>query len=183
MEEGATISVTFTNAQTYNGSPQLNVNGTGAIIVQYKQGTAGIRYMWSAGEIIDFTYNGEYWVCHGRALATTSYYGVAKLYTGAGSDSQALALTPRSLYYLANYSIAPYYSASKTYEVGDKVRYTYYIYECITAIDEPEAWTVAHWQQADTIQEQIDNKIWSGTEQQYDDLAEIKPDTLYCITE
>lgn len=156
LEEGATISVTFTNAQTYNGSPQLNVNGTGAIVVQYKQGTAGIRYMWSAGEIIDFTYNGEYWVCHGRALATTSYYGVAKLYTGAGSDSQALASTPRSLYYFANYSIAPYYSASKTYAVGDKVRYTYYIYECITAIETPEAWNAEHWQQVDTLQEQID---------------------------
>lgn len=156
LEEGATISVQFTNAQTYNGYPYLNVNDTGNVAVQYKGGTAGIRYMWSAGEIIDFTYNGENWVCHGRALATTSYYGVTKLMTSAASDSQAYALTPRSLYYFANYSIAPYYSASKTYAVGDKVRYSYYIYECITAIDEPEAWTAAHWEQIDTLQEQID---------------------------
>lgn len=156
LEEGATISVTFTNAQTYNGSPQLNVNGTGAIVVQYKQGTAGIRYMWSVGEIIDFTYNGEYWVCHGRALATTSYYGVTKLATGANSDSQAYALTPRSLYYFANYSIAPYYSGSKTYAVGDKVRYTYYIYECTTKIDTPESWNAEHWQIVDPLQAQID---------------------------
>jgi microcystin-dependent protein len=158
LEDGATISVLFTNAQTYNGAPQLNVNGTGAIGVQSSAGVNGVRYMWSAGEIIDFTYDGTYWVCHGRGTATTSYYGLTKLATSADSDSQAYALTPRSLYYLANYSIAPYYSASGTYAVGDKVRYTYYLYECITAIDTPEAWNAEHWKQLDPLQEQIDDK-------------------------
>ena len=180
---GTRITVLFTNANSYNGQATLNINDTGAKNIYYNGTSTNARYMWVAGESVDFIYNGTQWATINGGLASTTYYGVAKLYTGAASDSQALALTPRSLYYFANYSIAPYYSTSKTYAVGDKVRYTYYIYECITAIDTPEAWTAAHWQQVDTIQEQIDNKIWSGTEQQYDDLAEIKPDTLYCITE
>ena len=161
LEEGATISVTFTNAQTYNGAPQLNVNDTGAIVVQSRAGVNGVRYMWSAGEIIDFTYDGTYWVCHGRGFATTSYYGLTKLSTSAGSDTQSYALTPRSLFYFANYSIAPYYSSSATYEVGDKVRYTYYLYECNTAIETAEAWNAEHWTQIATVQEQID-KIEEG---------------------
>lgn len=60
-----------------------------------------------------------------------------------------------SLYDMANHSICPYYSTSATYAVGDKVRYGYYIYECITAITKAEAWNAAHWEVAPTLQEQI----------------------------
>lgn len=156
LVEGTRLSVYFTNANTYNGTATLNVNSTGAKNIYYSGTATNARYMWVAGETVDFIYNGEQWVTTNGGLATTTYYGVTKLSTGANSDSQVYALTPRSLYYFANYSIAPYYSTSKTYEVGDKVRYNYYIYECITAIETPEAWTAAHWQEADTIQEQID---------------------------
>ena len=154
---GTRLTVYFTNANTYNGQATLNVNGTGAKNLYYNGTTTNARYMWVAGESVEFVYNGTQWATVNGGLATTTYYGVTKLLTSAASDSQSVALTPRSLYYLANYSIAPFYSASKTYAVGDKVRYTYYLYECITAIDEPEAWTAAHWQQIDTLQEQIDN--------------------------
>ena len=159
LEEGATISVTFTNAQTYNGAPQLNVNGTGAVVVQYKQGTSGIRYMWSAGEIIDFTYNGEYWVCHGRALATTTYYGAAKLSASAVSTSTSLALTPSVINATMENIVTGYdaYSTSATYEVGDRVRYSTHVYECIEAIPVKEAWTAEHWKIVDPLQKQIDD--------------------------
>lgn len=153
---GTRLVVHFTNANSYNGQATLNVNSTGAKNIYYNGTTTNARYMWVAGESVEFIYNGEQWATINGGLATTSYYGVTKLATGANSDSQAYALTPRSLYYFANYSIAPYYSASKTYAVGDKVRYTYYIYECITAIDTPESWTAAHWQQVDPLQAQID---------------------------
>ena len=158
LEEGATISVYFTYAQTYNGYPYLNVNGTGNVAVVYKGGSAGIRYMWSAGEIIDFTYHNEYWVCHGRALATTTYYGVTKLSNSAISTSTSLALTPAVVNALAENMITGYdaYSASKTYAVGDRVRYSSYAYECNTAITTPEAWTAAHWTALDPLQTQID---------------------------
>lgn len=153
---GTRITVLFTNANSYNGQATLNINGTGVKNIYYNGTTTNARYMWVAGESVDFIYNGTQWATINGGIASTSYYGVTKLATSAGSDSQSYALTPRGLYYFANYSIAPYYSASSTYAVGDKVRYTYYIYECITAIETPEAWTAAHWQQVDTVQEQID---------------------------
>lgn len=158
LEEGATISVYFTYAQTYNGYPYLNVNNTGNIAVVYKGGSAGIRYMWSAGEIIDFTYHNEYWVCHGRALATTTYYGITRLSNSAISTSTSLALTPAVVNALAENMITGYdaYSASETYAVGDRVRYSSYAYECITAIPTAEAWTAAHWKAIDPLQTQID---------------------------
>ena len=102
--------------------------------------------MWSAGEIIDFTYHGEYWVCHGRALATTTYYGITKLSNSAISTSTSLALTPAVVNALAENMITGYdaYSASATYAVGDMVRYSSYAYECNTAITTPEAWTAVN---------------------------------------
>ena len=152
---GTRLTVYFTNGNTYNGQATLNVNGTGAKNLYYNGTTTNARYMWVAGESVEFVYNGTQWATVNGGLASTTYYGVTKLATTAGSDSQVFALTPRALFYFANYSIAPYYSASETYAVGDKVRYTYYLYKCITAIDTPEAWTAAHWQQIDTLQEQI----------------------------
>lgn len=46
-------------------------------------------------------------------------------------------------------SVAPIYSSSETYAVGDYVMYDGIwnggLYECITAIETPEEWTAAHW--------------------------------------
>lgn len=42
-------------------------------------------------------------------------------------------------------SIAPTYSASSTYAVGDYVMYNAQLYKCITAITTEEAWTAEHW--------------------------------------
>lgn len=158
LEEGATISVYFDNAQTYNGYPYLNVNNTGNIAVLYKGGSVGVRYMWSAGEIIDFSYDGEYWICHGRALASTTYYGITKLANSAISTSSSVALTPAVVNALAENMITGYpaYSAAATYAVGDRVRYSSYAYECNTAITTPESWTAAHWTALDPLQTQID---------------------------
>ena len=97
LETGATIIVTFTTAQTYNGQPRLNVNGTGAIAIEYKSGTYGIRYMWNAGSTIQFIYDGTYWVCEGRDLANTTYYGVTKLNNTVTSTSTTLAATANAV--------------------------------------------------------------------------------------
>lgn len=159
LETGAHIRVLFTNAQTYNGAPTLNVNGTGAKTVRYVSGTNAVRYIWSAGELVDFTYNGTYWIIHERAFATTTYYGITKLATSATSTSTSTALTPASLNSLVQSMISnyPIYSTSSTYAVGARVRYGYYTYECITAITTAEAWTEAHWKALDPIQKQIDD--------------------------
>lgn len=164
LETGSHIRVLFTNAQTYNGAPTLNVNNTGAKTVRHISGTNAVRYIWSAGELVDFTYNGTYWIIHERALATTTYYGVTKLATSATSTSTSTALTPSSLNSFAQNMIAnyPVYSSSSTYAVGDRVRYSYKTYECITAITTAEAWTAAHWEALDPIQTQIDNGVATG---------------------
>ena len=160
LEEGATISVLFTNAQTYNGTPTLNVNSTGAKNIRYKADTNAVRYIWSAGEIIDFTYNGTYWIMHRSALATTLYYGLAKYSDSLTSTSSALGATPKAINtaMINIISGAPIYSASSTYNVGDRVRYSNNVWECVTAITTAEAWTEAHWQTVAPLQEQIDDK-------------------------
>lgn len=168
LENGATISVLFTNAQTYNGTPTLNVNSTGAKNVHFRQGIRAVQYIWSAGEIIDFTYDGTYWVMHRSALASTIYYGLAKYSDSLTSISSQLGATSKAINTaMANIiSGAPIYTASSTYAVGDRVRYSNNVWECITAITHAEVWTDAHWKTVAPLQEQIDDKqdlLVSGT--------------------
>lgn len=154
---GTRIVVLMSAANTYNGTATLNVNNTGAHDIYYNGTTTNARYMWNAGESVDFIFNGSQWATVDGALATTDYYGVTKLYNGAGSSSNAYALTPNALYAWANGAVCPYYSTSATYAVGDKVRYGNLLYECNTAIETAEAWTAAHWTALDPIQKQIDD--------------------------
>jgi hypothetical protein len=165
LAEGMSIRVRFVNAQTYNGVPTLNVNGLGAKNIRRTSAANAARYEWVANEILDLVYDGTYWVIVDGGLATTSYYGVTKLYTGAASTSTALALTPQSLNLFSSNVLFPYptYSTSETYDVGDRVRYSSGVYECITAITTGEAWTAAHWDMIDPLQTQLDNKIKAVT--------------------
>lgn len=160
LTAGVTIAVKFDNAQTYNGAPTLNVNSLGAKNIRRLGGANAARYEWQAGEVLTLTYDGTYWIIHDGGVATTSYYGATKLATSAVSTSTSLALTPASLNSLAETMIAgcAVYSATNTYAVGDRVRYNYGVYECITAITTAEAWTAAHWQLLDSLQEQVDGK-------------------------
>lgn len=161
LETGARITVKFTNAQTYNGTATLNVNSTGAKNITRVGTTTTTRYYWSAGEVIDFVYDGTNYIMEGKGTATTTYYGVTKLATSAVSTSTSTALTPASLNNAMRYIVTGYepYSSSSTYAVGDRVRYSNYIYECITAITTAEDWTSGHWKQVDNLQTQINNKV------------------------
>lgn len=144
---GLSIRVKFTYAQTYNGAATLNVNGLGAKNIK-RIGTTNIaRYEWQAGEVLDFVYDGSYWLLVDAGIATTTYYGVTKLATSATSTSTSTALTPASLNSLVLNMIAnyPIFSSSETYEVGDRVRYGYNIYECKTAITTAGAWDANDW--------------------------------------
>lgn len=55
-------------------------------------------------------------------------------------------------------SLAPAYSSSSTYDVGDYVIYEGVLYKCSTAITTAEAWTPAHWTQASVTGEITDLK-------------------------
>ena len=79
------------------------------------------------------------------------------------STSTALAATPSTINVLRSIiNDLPVYSASATYEVGDRVIYNTDAFECNTAITTAEAWTAAHWTQLSPLQTQIDN-ITNGT--------------------
>lgn len=158
LKTGVSIRVKFTNAQTYNGAITLNVNSTGEISVKSIGTTNAVRYCWMAGEIVSFTYDGTNWLMEDGGVATTTYYGYTKLATSATSTSTSLAVTPASINNIAQNMIAncPVYSASATYAVGDRVRYSYNVWQCNTAITTAEAWNEAHWTKIDDIQTQID---------------------------
>lgn len=102
---GTVVNVKFTNAQTYNGAPTLNVNSTGAKNVKRIGTTNAARYEWQAGEVLQFVYDGTYWMLTDGGIATTTYYGVTKLSSATNSTSTALAATAsavKAAYDLAN---------------------------------------------------------------------------------
>ena len=159
LSEGKSIRVKFTNNQSFNGNPTLNVNGTGALSVKAYGTTNAGRYYWRAGEVVAFTYDGTNWVMEDGATATTSYFGITALTTSATSTSDTRAATPASINSLVQNMIEPYsvYSSSSTYAVGDKVRYSFQAWKCKTAISTEESWNAEHWEAIPTIQDQIDD--------------------------
>ena len=105
LVEGTVVIVKFTNAQTYNGAPTLNVQSTGAKNIKRIGTTNAARYEWQAGEVLQFVYDGTYWVLTDGGIATTTYYGVTKLSSATNSTSTALAATAsavKAAYDLAN---------------------------------------------------------------------------------
>lgn len=158
LKENDIFHITFTNAQTYNGAPTLKVNAFSAYNIRRLTGSNAARYEWSAGETLTLIWNGTYFLMVESGMATTTYYGRTKLYTGATSTSAALALTPATLNNLAQSMIAgaEVYSAKATYAVGALVRYGYLTYKCISAITTAEAWNAAHWEALPALQAQID---------------------------
>lgn len=163
LETGAMVRIKFTNANSFNGTATLAVDGTTAKNIVQKGTTTTTRYWWDAGEVVDFVYDGTNFVIVDGAPATTTYYGITKLADSDSSTSTALALVPNSLYTTANNTICPYYSTSKTYALGDKVRYNKKLYKCTTAITTAEAWTAAHWTAIDPLQQQLDDAAFIGS--------------------
>ena len=93
LVEGTVINVEFTNAQTYNGAPTLNVQSTGAKTIKRVGTTNAARYEWQAGEVLQFVYDGTYWMLTDGGIATTTYYGMTKLSSATNSTSTSLAAT------------------------------------------------------------------------------------------
>lgn len=91
LTTGAMVRVLFTSSQTYNGTAQLNVDGTGAVDVYRTSTDATSRYYWAAGAVVDFVYDGNHWVMVGKGYATTTYYGITKLSSSVSSTSTSLA--------------------------------------------------------------------------------------------
>lgn len=158
IAEGLSIRVRFQYAQTYNGAPTLNVNGLGAKTIRRSSAANAARYEWVANEILDLVYDGTYWVIVDGGLATTTYYGVTKLTTSATSTNTATALTPGALNSFAQNVIAnyPVFSTSETYEVGDRVRHSWNLWECKTAITTAGAWDENDWMELPALIDMIE---------------------------
>ena len=62
LDEGLSIRVKFTYAQTYDGTPTLNVNNLGAKNIKRVGSINAKQYEWREGEIIDFVYDGLSWI-------------------------------------------------------------------------------------------------------------------------
>lgn len=80
ITDGLSIRVRFQNAQTYNGAPTLNVNSLGAKTIKRFGSTNAKMGEWIAGEVVDFVYNGSYWLIvnggkEGLPTVTTSDNG------------------------------------------------------------------------------------------------------------
>lgn len=164
LRTGAMVRVKFTNANSYNGTATLNVDGKGAKSIARVGSTTTTRYYWSSGEVIDFVYDGTNFVMSRSGVCTTTYYGLTKLSSSLTSTSEALSATPSAVNKLAQYVISglPVYSSSSTYSVGDRVRYGSYMYECIQAISTEEAWNSAHWRQMPDLLSMIEEKADSS---------------------
>ena len=69
---------------------------------------------------------------------TTPAVDVTLLVSGAAADSKTVGDKLKA-------DVAPAYSASDTYSVGDYRLYDHTLYKCNTPISTAEAWTAAHW--------------------------------------
>ena len=64
--------------------------------------------MWYANQIVEFVFDGNYWLMVNPGPATTSYEGVVKLTDSTSSTSTTTAATPNSVktaYDLANAAV------------------------------------------------------------------------------
>lgn len=96
LAAGTAVRVKFTYSNTA-ASPTLNVNGTGAIAIKKYGTTAVTTYMWMPGAVVDFVYDGTYWIMLNGGTATTTYYGTTKLSSSTSSTSTTLAATPSAV--------------------------------------------------------------------------------------
>ena len=140
---GITIHVKFTNSNTV-ASPTLNVNSTGDIAI-FAAGTTApgtnVITSWAANGVVSFTYDGTYW-----RMNDTSANGTINSSLNTLTSNLSTEATTR---YNGDIGvvrqIAPAYSTSSTYALGDLVTYNNTLYRCSTAITTAEAWTSGHW--------------------------------------
>jgi len=96
LKAGHRVKVKFTNYNT-TSSPTLNVDSTGAKYIKQYGTVAPLTYTWYSGEVVDFVYDGTYFIIADGGVASTSYYGVTKLSSSTTSTSTSLAATPSAV--------------------------------------------------------------------------------------
>lgn len=119
LSTGATILVTFTNANTAD-TPTLNVNSTGAISIADESGivaSSTTPFYVPAGATVEFIYNGTYWIYRNRIITSyvngTSWY---EQYTN-GKIRQGGTILPASVGTTVTFS-KPFKDANYTVLLG-----------------------------------------------------------------
>ena len=73
LTAGLSLRVLFSNAQSYDGTPTLQVSSLSAKNIIRRTGENAAKDEWCAGDVVDFMYNGTYWVIvNSNNVATTS---------------------------------------------------------------------------------------------------------------
>ena len=75
LAEGVRVAVYFANANTA-GSPMLNINGTGAHYLVYRNGSYALTGQWESGDIVEFVYYNSHWI-----MLTTNAHRLTKART------------------------------------------------------------------------------------------------------
>lgn len=97
--------------------------------------TAGDWYYW----------DGTAWTSGGPFQATSIITDTTLAVAGEAADAKATGDAIAAAKTAVLNAMAPAYSTSGTYAVGDYVNYNGAIYRCTTAITTAEAWTAGHW--------------------------------------
>ena len=97
--------------------------------------TAGDWYYW----------NGTDWTSGGPFQATSIITDTTLAVAGEAADAKATGDAIAAAKAAVLNAMAPAYSTSATYAVGDYVNYNGSIYRCTTAITTAESWTSGHW--------------------------------------
>lgn len=97
--------------------------------------TAGDWYYW----------NGTAWASGGPFQATSIITDTTLAVAGEAADAKATGDAIAAAKTAVLNAMAPAYSTSGTYAVGDYVNHNGAIYRCTTAITTGEAWTAGHW--------------------------------------
>ena len=93
LKTGACVRVKFSNTNSAS-SPTLNVNGTGAKAIK-RYGTTAVstsaNSSWSAGSVVELTYDGTYWVINNFLNTTYSSMTVDEYETGTGTTGRTIS--------------------------------------------------------------------------------------------
>ena len=57
LSDGLNVRVLFSNAQSYSGTPKLQINSTTASNILWRSGAEATTLTWNAGDVLDFVYN------------------------------------------------------------------------------------------------------------------------------
>lgn len=105
LYEGLHVQIRFTQSQTYNGMPTLNVNSLGAKDIYSSGSIPAERGEWRTNSVLDMVYDGTRWRIVNGQHAEGSIWGITRLSTSTSSTSTTEAATPsavKSAYDLAN---------------------------------------------------------------------------------